>query len=127
MEEEPQPATNRQATKRDADREPGEETSNEAIASLIDISSNAPDNWMMGVSGLKLTIRNRNSVVLQTAAVQVLYFNEDNQLLDKKSVYFNNVPANGKATMAAPDHKFADHVEFKLLAVSAKADRYASN
>ena len=127
VEEEPQPATNRQATKRNADGEAGDETSNEALSNLIDISSNAPDNWMMGVNGLKLTIRNRNSVVLQTAAVQVLYFDENNQLLEKKSVYFNNVPAKGKATMAAPDHKFADHVEFKLLAVSAKADRYASN
>jgi hypothetical protein len=125
--QDPQPATNRQSTKRNTGSETVSEPNNEALASMVDITSNAPDNWMMGVSGLKLTIRNRNSVALQTAAVQVLYYDENDQLLDRKSVYFNNVPAKGKSTVGAPDHKFADHVEFKLLAVSARDDHFASN
>jgi hypothetical protein len=80
---------------------------------------------MMGVTGLKITLRNRSNVTLQTAAVDVRYYNESNELLDKKMVYFSNVPPKGKLTLAAPDHKFADHVDYKLAAVSAKEDRYA--
>jgi hypothetical protein len=91
----------------------------------VDIFSNAPETWMMGVKNLKLTLRNRSNVTIQTAVVNVLYYNENNQLLDKKMVYFNNVAPKGKLTMNAPDHKFADHVDFKLGAVTAREDRYA--
>ena len=82
---------------------------------------------MMGISGLKVTLRNRSNVVIQTAAVNVLYYDANNKLLERKMVYFSNIPARGKLTLPAPDHKWADHVEFKLSAVSAKQDRYAMN
>ena len=123
IENEPRPAENRQAARREET-----ETQQEAEVSLadqVDILSNAPETWMMGVKNLKLTLRNRSNVTIQTAVVNVLYYNENNQLLDKKMVYFNNVAPKGKLTMNAPDHKFADHVDFKLGAVTAKEDRYA--
>jgi hypothetical protein len=125
--EAPKPATNRQATKRNETTEDESEADNAALAEMVDVFSNAPDNWMMGVTGLKVTLRNRNNVALQTAAVQVLYYDDNNELLDKKSIYFSNVPAKGRATMPAPDHKFADHVTFKVLAVTPKADQYVRN
>jgi hypothetical protein len=127
--EEPKPANNRQATRRaENETENGEESGSGAVlADMIDISSNAPANWMMGISGLKVTVRNRNNVVIKTAAVQVLYLDENNSVLDKKTVYFNNIPAKGKLTLPAPDHKFADHVDFKLAAVTAKENDYARN
>ena len=81
---------------------------------------------MMGVTGLKVTLRNRNAVALQKAQVQVSYFDDHNQLLDKKTLYFNNVAAKGKMTLAAPDHKYADHIELQLGNVTAREDRYAS-
>jgi hypothetical protein len=123
IENEPRPAENRQAARREET-----ETQQEAEVSLadqVDIISNAPETWMMGVKNLKVTLRNRSNVTIQTAVVNVLYYNENNQLLDKKMVYFNNVAPKGKLTMNAPDHKFADHVDFKLGAVTAKEDRYA--
>ena len=92
----------------------------------IDLSSNAPDNWMMGVRNLKITLRNRSNVTIQTASVAVNYYDENNQLLEKKLVYFSNVAPKARATVAAPDHKWADHVDFKLVTVSGKEDRYAS-
>jgi len=123
IENEPRPADNRQSARR-------EETATQqeaevSLADQVDIFSNAPETWMMGVKNLKVTLRNRSNVTIQTAVVNVLYYNENNQLLDKKMVYFNNVAPKGKLTMNAPDHKFADHVEFKLGAVTAKEDRYA--
>ena len=123
IENDPRPAENRQSARREET-----ETQQEAEVSLadqVDIFSNAPETWMMGVKNLKLTLRNRSNVTIQTAVVNVLYYNENNQLLDKKMVYFNNVAPKGKLTMNAPDHKFADHVDFKLGAVTAREDRYA--
>jgi hypothetical protein len=132
--EEPRPAENRQATRREENTENRKapeknsaETNTAALTSMIDLSSNAPDNWMMGIKNLKITLRNRSEATLQTASVQVNYYDENNQLLDKKMIYFSNVAPKAKATVSAPDHKFADHVEYKLVTVSAKEDRYAQN
>jgi hypothetical protein len=140
--EEPHPATNRQSTKRSEDETVNKkpeatpppvtnpETNKEEspapnLADLVDLSSNAPSSWMMGVTGLKITLKNRSNSTIQTAAVNVFYYDDNNRLLDKKMIYFSNVPPRGKLTLPAPDHKFADHVEFRLGAVSAKDDRYA--
>ena len=129
--EEPRPATDRKAARRADDPPASSNTTHDEalpLADMMDISSNAPDNWMMGVSGLKITIRNRSQVVIQTAAVDVLYYDANNRLLGKKMVFFNHIPSRGKLTMAAPDDKWADHVDLKLSAVSAKDSHgYASN
>lgn len=135
--EDPKPADNRQAQRRSESEikmeEPKEspnnssnETNTAALADQIDLTSNAGDNWMLGVKNLKITLRNRSNVTLQTASVQVNYYDENNRLLEKKLVYFSNVVPKGKATVAAPDNKFADRVDYKLVTVSAKEDRYAS-
>lgn len=130
--ENPKSATNRQATKRNTgdnssnDNSHLHEISSAALMEQVSLSSNAPDNWMMGVKNLKIILQNRSSVTIQAASVTVNYYNENNELLEKKLVYFSNVPPKSKATVAAPDHKFADHVDFNLATVSAKEDRYAS-
>lgn len=130
--EDPKPANNRQATRREADdnssnsnSQPSNEVSTASLMEQIDLSSNAPDSWMMGVKNLKITLRNRSNVTLQTASVLVSYYNENNDLLEKKLVYFNNVAPKSRAVVAAPDSKFADHVDYKLASASAKEDRYA--
>lgn len=127
VDEEPAPARNRQATRRNQEDPPGNSATDFAtLSSMIDISSNAPDNWMMGITGLKLSLRNNNSVALQSATVTVFYYDNNNQLLEKKLIYFNNVASHGTMTVAAPDHKFADHVSFKLTTATAREDRYAT-
>jgi hypothetical protein len=128
--EDPKPANNRQATRRDEADKPdvhsgANEISTASLMEQVDLSSNAPDNWMMGVKNLKITLKNRSNVTIQAASVSVSYYNENNELLEKKLIYFSNVAPGSKASAAAPDHKFADHVDFKLTTVTAKEDRYA--
>ena len=129
--EDPKPADNRQATRREGDsNSSGDEPSSNSISSAslmeeVEVISNAPDNWMLGVKNLKITLRNRSNVTIQAASVAVNYYDENNRLLEKKLVYFSNVAPNAKATVAAPDHKFADHVDLKLTSAMAKEDRYA--
>lgn len=130
--DDPKPANNRQATRREdgnsANNNSGSnEVSTATLMDQIDLSSNAPDNWMMGVRNLKITLRNRSNVTIQTASVTVNYYDENDRLLEKKLIYFNNIAPKGKATVAAPDQKWADHVDFKVTSASAKDDRFASN
>lgn len=130
--DEPKPSNNRQATRRDEDNKASDdnsvssETNTANLMQQIDISSNASDNWMMGVKNLKVTLRNRSNTPIQKASVAVNYYDENNRLLEKKLIYFSNVAPKAKTTVGAPDHKFADHVDFSLTSVSANEDRYAS-
>lgn len=86
---------------------------------LIDISSNEPaEKWMLGVHGLKLTLRNRSNETVRTAAVEVRYYNEQNELLEKKVVNFTNIPPLKSATAPVPDHRLADHTDYRFLTAS---------
>jgi len=124
-EENPPAANGRQAAKRHNENSEEALPTSAELASQIDLSSEASDNWMMGINGVKLTLRNRNNLPIRSAQVSVLYYDQNNRLLETKSIQFSNIPARGKATQPVPDHKFAAHVEFKLGTVSAEEDRMA--
>ena len=112
----------RKSTRRDDEtKTPVEEVD---LASLVDITANNPDNWMMGVKGLKLTLRNRSNEIIKTASVEVRYYTEQNSLLEKKLVYFINVAPKKSLPVDAPDQRLADHADFRLLSVSNKDDSY---
>jgi hypothetical protein len=77
------------------------------------------DNWMMGIKGQKISLSNRSEQKLSAATVEILYYTEQNDLLDKKMVALENVSPGKSKTITIPDHKMADHVDVRL--VSAKA------
>lgn len=95
------------------------------LARQVEVVANNTDNWMMGVKDLKLTVRNYNTVPLKSATVEVAYFSENDELLEKKTVRVANIPAKGRKVVAAPDQRMADHVELKVLSVSADEEAYA--
>ncbi|MGZ5287782.1 MAG: hypothetical protein ACXWB9_11375, partial [Flavisolibacter sp.] len=122
-EEIPRPATGRKSNKR---AETNLETPDtEQLRAQIDVSSNDRGNWMMGVSNLKVTVRNRNNLPLQSVIVIVSYFDSNKKLLEKKELNFRNITANGKMTLAAPEHRWADHTELSVGAVEIAEDAYA--
>ncbi len=113
----------RTATRRD---ESPVETATVDLTDQVDIKLNKnTEDWMMGVQGLKLTLYNRSAATLKTAAVEVRYYSEENNLLEKKTVYFSNIASKKSQTMAAPDHRLADHVEYKILSATGVEDAYA--
>lgn len=86
---------------------------------FVDVTSKeSSGNWMLGVYGLKLMVHNRSSETVKRAAVEVRYYNEHEELIEKKVVNVNNVPPNKTVTVAAPDHRLADHTDLKLLSAS---------
>jgi hypothetical protein len=113
------------ATEDVAKRKPEPAASNVNIANFINVSSNAPgENWMMGVTGLKLTLHNKSNETVKTAAVEVRYYNEDKDLLEKKVVYFNNVSPKASQTVAAPDHRLAERADYQLVSAVPKEEGY---
>ena len=89
-------------------------------------NKNAEEEWMTGVQGLKLTLFNQSGLVLQTAVVEVLYYSEQKDLLYKRSLQFSNVAPRKSQTLPAPDHRLADHVEFKIISAIGIDNAYAN-
>ncbi|MGZ3958501.1 MAG: FxLYD domain-containing protein, partial [Flavisolibacter sp.] len=81
-------------------------------------------DWMMGVQDLKLTLSNRSTSLLKSAQVEVRYYSDDNTLLDKKTLSFVNLAPGKSQTLAAPDHRTADHADYKILAAQGVANAY---
>lgn len=105
-----------------------EETTNPNTAELarqVDVVANNSDNWMMGVKDLKITVRNYNAVPIRSATIEVSYYSESDNLLEKKTVKVSNIPAKGRKTVGAPDQRLADHVELKVVSVAADEEAYA--
>jgi hypothetical protein len=121
----PEPRTDRTSAHRDDAATTAVDP--EMIAQQLIITSNSGDNWMMGVKGLKLTLNNRSNATIKSAPVIISYYNQSDDLLEKKTIVFSNVPPKGKVTLPAPDNKWADHVEYKLGTIAVKEDGYVSN
>jgi P pilus assembly chaperone PapD len=80
---------------------------------------------MMGVKNLKLTLSNRSNLTINSAKVEVLYYSEQNNLLDKKILSFSNIPPGKSQTLPAPDQRLADHIEYKILSANGVDNAYA--
>lgn len=128
VQEQPQPTTNnnneRTATRR------GDEQ--ETVTNIIDLSgqvtvklNKTSNDWMMGVQGLKLTLYNNSGATLKTAVVEVLYYSDESNLLEKKTINFSNIAPGKSQTMAAPDHRLADHADYKIISASGITNAYA--
>ena len=98
----------------------------EAEPSFVDItgqvelktSRSNSGGWMMGVQNQKLTLSNRSSAKLVKASIEVKYFSENNTLLEKKIVVFQEVSPRSSGTLPVPDHRTADHAVFKVLSAT---------
>ncbi|MEJ7767175.1 MAG: hypothetical protein WKF89_05150 [Chitinophagaceae bacterium] len=89
------------------------------LEEMVDITSNEPaEKWMLGIHGVKLTIHNRSTEMMRTAAVEVRYYNEQHEMLDKKLVNFANVPSSKSSTLPVPDHRLADHTDYRIITAS---------
>jgi hypothetical protein len=86
------------------------------LADFVEVTSNKPsESWMLGVHGLKVSLHNNGSEMIKTAQVEMRYYTDQNEVLDKKIVNFNNIPPGKTVTLPAPDHRLADHADFRLV------------
>ena len=96
------------------------------LSHLVKVTMNAKsDEWMMGVQGLTITLHNKSGYPLQSALVEVLYYREDQTLIEKKTVRFGPLASGRSATLPAPDHRMADHAGYAILSAQADDAAYA--
>ena len=82
---------------------------------------------MMGVKNLKLTLVNQSNLTITAAKIEVLYLSEQNTVLEKKILSYANIAPNKSQTVPAPDHRLADHIEYKVLSATGIENAYANN
>ena len=92
------------------------------IATQVAVKFDVPNSWMMGIKGAKAVLSNRSNETILKAVVEVSYYNEDNSLLQTKTISFTNVGAKKAATVSIPDQSFADHLEYKILSVQGAGE-----
>jgi hypothetical protein len=88
------------------------------LLQLVHVRFDVPNDWMMGIKGAKATMVNRSSEKIRTANVEVFYYNDDNELLQKKVIAFEKIDARESGTISIPDHPTATKVDYKVLTVN---------
>ena len=95
-----------------------------SIVNQVHLSSDQPtDNWMSGIQGVNISLKNQSNRAIKLAVVEIGYYDADNKLLDKKNIEFRNIPANSGQRLPAPAHRSADHIDYKLLSIELKENK----
>jgi hypothetical protein len=117
----------------DNERKATRRADDDATTSVTDISDQVEiktnkiaDSWMMGVKNVKLTLYNRSNLTLNIAKAEVLYYSDQNTLLEKKIISFVNIPANKSQTLSIPDNRLADHIDYKVASATGVENAYAN-
>ncbi|MEO6915549.1 MAG: hypothetical protein ABI151_07745 [Chitinophagaceae bacterium] len=106
----------RKASRRgDASVNPAPLPKKDLAAGLAVTTIDPSNDWMQGVHGMKVKIDNHNDVKISNASVEVRYFNEQNTVLEKKTIRLSDIPPGKSVTLPIPDHRLADHAEALLL------------
>ena len=95
------------------------------LAMQVSIKFDVPNDWMMGIKAAKASFTNHSDETITRAVVQVVYYNEDNDIVDKRTIYFSNVGANKTQTVSIPDHAVGDHLDYKIVSVQGSGEPVA--
>lgn len=118
--EEAKPAENDNGNRSSTRREAGS-----SLTQLVTVRFEIPNSWMMGIKGAKATLSNKSSETISKAVVEVKYYNDDNELLDKKNVVFTNVKSKSTQTVSVPEHATATRLEYSVVSTVGAGDALA--
>ncbi len=62
----------------------------------------------MRTVGTNITLRNSSDQALKKVAVNIFYHSGDNKVVDKRTVYFSDIPPHSTFTLKAPMSPIAD-------------------
>ncbi|WP_207420191.1 DUF4339 domain-containing protein [Desertivirga brevis] len=80
-----------------------------------------------GISLLEVRVTNSMAYPLDEVKVEVKYIKENGDVFETEYVKIKNVPANGKASMPAPDSNRGTSVQLKIVAVQSTALNFCYN
>lgn len=108
------------AKEENGERRPVYRENTTELARMVHVRFDIPNNWMMGVKGAKATLVNRSNETINKATVELSYFDDDNQLLQKKTVSFGKIDGKGTQTISIPDHPTATKVDYEIVSVTGR-------
>lgn len=128
QEEEPKTTDNtnneRKATRREDENATVSVTD---VTEQVEIRTNKiADSWMMGVKNVKLTLYNKSNLTVNAAKVEVQYYSDQNDLLDKKIISYANILPKKSQAASIPDNRLADHIDYKILSATGVENAYAN-
>ncbi|MFN2457886.1 MAG: DUF4339 domain-containing protein [Chitinophagaceae bacterium] len=95
------------------------------LARLISISSKEfPGERKQGLGGYEVTVKNNSDKILNVVAVDVFYFNKNEKLVYKETLYFSNLQPRRSLTIAAGGHKRAVTASSQLGLISSGGSLY---
>lgn len=118
--EEARPSEEENGERRSVRREAGS-----SLAQMVTVGFEIPNDWMMGIKGAKATLTNRSSETIAKAVVEVVYYNDDNDVLDKRTISFSNIKSKQKQTVSVPDHQTATRLEYNVISASGAGEPFA--
>jgi len=89
----------------------------------------ADNKHQQGVGGLEVAIKNNSNQMMKVVAVDVIYYGEGMEEIDRKTLYFSDLQPGQTLTRKAPAHKKAEGAYAQLGLISSEAGNifYASN
>ncbi|HEY0040295.1 MAG TPA: hypothetical protein VGB71_06505 [Flavisolibacter sp.] len=118
--EEAKPVEEENGERRSVRRETGSN-----LAQMVTVKFAIPNDWMMGIKGAKATLTNRSSEAIAKAVVEVVYYNDDNDVLDKRNISFGNIKSKQTQTISIPDHQTATRLEYNVVSVTGANEPFA--
>jgi hypothetical protein len=79
-----------------------------------------------GLEGVELRLRNNSTQVLKTVAIDVFYYRDGDHLLDKETVYFNDIAPGESFTVTAAGNKRASSATYQLGLISSDGGLYVA-
>jgi chemotaxis protein histidine kinase CheA len=95
------------------------------LAQMVMVKFTVPNDWMMGIKGAKAALTNRSSETLVKAVVEVVYYNDDNDVLDKRTISFANIKSKQTQTVSIPDHQTATRLEYNVVSAIGANEPFA--
>jgi hypothetical protein len=91
------------------------------LAKLITISENyEAAKWEQGIKKLQLTVHNNSDESINMVAVDVYYYKENENLLGKRTVYYNNIAPQSSLSIFVPGLKRASYIKYNLGLISSR-------
>ena len=84
------------------------------LAQMVLVKFAVPNSWMMGIKGAKATLTNRGNEVIAKAVVEIVYYNDDNDVVEKRTIAFTDIKSKQTKTVAVPDHSTATRLEYNV-------------
>jgi len=91
----------------------------------VNVKFSIPNDWMMGIKGAKATLTNRGSEIIAKAVVEVVYYNDDNEVLDKSTISFGNIKSKQTQTVSVADHQTATRLEYNVISATGAGEPFA--